>query len=64
MTDAQSHHLERLIRERTDDLPAGSARAREVHESLLAELTVIRRYIPRQEAHRLEVLIDRLAGKS
>lgn len=62
MTDSRVFSFERLLRERTYDLDAGSERAREVRESLLSELTAIRPYVLRQEALRLEVLIDRVCG--
>ena len=62
MTDVRVHRFERLLRERTYDLTAGTERARETRESLMAELDALRPFIQRQESLRLEVLIDRLAG--
>ncbi len=62
LMDTQTHRLERLIRERCYDLRAGSELAHETRESLMAELTAIRPFVPRDESHRLEVLIERLTG--
>lgn len=62
MTDIRVHRLERQIRERAYDLTAGTERARDVRESLSAELDAVRPFIQRQDALRLEVLIDRLTG--
>lgn len=62
MTDSRTHWLEQLIRERCYDLRAGSERAAETRESLMAELQAVRPFVPRTESLRLEVLIERLCG--
>lgn len=60
--DAMSYRLERLIRETAYDLTAGTARANDVRETLMAQLDAIRPFVPRTETLRLEVLIDALCG--
>lgn len=62
MTDSMTFRMERQICERTYDLRKGSERALDVRESLRAELDAIWRFIPRQDAARLEELIDALCG--
>lgn len=62
MTDIRVHRLERMVRERAYDLTPGTERARDTRESLMAELDAVRPFIQRQDALRLEVLIDRLCG--
>lgn len=62
MTDSRVYSFETLLRERTYDLDAGTQRARDTRESLMAELDALRDFIPRQEGLRLEILIERLCG--
>lgn len=64
MTDVTAHRLERRIREMTVGVRAGSPQMDDLRASLMADLDAIRGQIQRQEAHRLEVLIDRLAGRA
>lgn len=58
-----THRLERLILETTFGLRRDSPQMRDVGQSRLADLTAIKPFIPRQESHRLEVLIERLTGQ-
>ena len=60
--DSQSHRLETRIREMTLGLREGSPQMADLRESLIAELTAIRPFVPRDESLRLEVLIERLTG--
>lgn len=62
MTDSRVFSFEQLVRERTYDLDPCTERARDTRESLMAELTALRDFIPRQESLRLEILIERLTG--
>lgn len=58
--DAITHRLERDIRESCAFLTHTAAECAEVRAQLLASLERVRLQIPRQEALRLEVLIERL----
>lgn len=60
--DARTYHLEQLIFERAADVRRGTERADEIRASLRASLDAVRRDIPRQDAVRLEGLIDALLG--
>jgi hypothetical protein len=57
---AQAHRLETTIRERCYDVTAGTERARDAEQVCKAELDAARRFIPRQDVLRLELLIERL----
>lgn len=60
--DVRTHHFDRMVRERTYDLTPGTERARDVYASLMAELTALRPFIPRQESVMLEVLVETRCG--
>lgn len=58
--DSRTHQLETVIRELAYDVDMGTESAADVRASLLAKLNAIRHDIPRQDALRLETLIERL----
>lgn len=58
--DFFTHRLERDIRESTAFLAHNPTECAEVRAQLMAQLERVRLQIPRQEALRLEVLIERL----
>lgn len=60
--DAVVHRLERLIRETTAFHSAVDRPDVDAYRSLMRELDAVRLSIQRQEALRLETLIERLTG--
>lgn len=62
MTDSQTWRYERLMQDRLYDVQPGSERARELYDTLRAELDAIWNFIPRQDALRLEVKLETLTG--